>query len=254
MPRTSEKFINGGFDLGETKASRVYKILREAILSGQLRSGRKLFASEVANTYGISPSPVREAFTRLTAEGLVDAIPHRGAFVKELDIEQLRELYPVRSVMESYSLRLASKRLNKSELEQLEKLTERMDKLIANGQYLEMGRANYDFHMIIHKASNNKSLAMLITEVWDKTALAANIFDLVPQRSHESNNEHKALVKALRNKDTAKAERIMNKHNKRTCKLLLDTLSRRTKKEKESLLAEKIVKKRREKKRKVTSP
>ncbi|RLA82489.1 MAG: GntR family transcriptional regulator, partial [Deltaproteobacteria bacterium] len=91
----------------DTKSAAIYRFLKQDILNGRLRPGEKLVASKVAEAYGVSIIPVREALNRLRAEGLVTIIPHTGAYVTEIDLEDLKDLYPIRGVLEGFATRLA---------------------------------------------------------------------------------------------------------------------------------------------------
>ncbi len=215
------KFNENKIIIGETKSNHIYKILKQAILQGNLMQGEKLVVSNIAKSYNISTIPVREAFNRLEVEGLVTIVPHTGIHVKKIETEHLKELYPIRAILEGYAIRLATPLLKAKDLKHLRNLIKKMDKAIEVEEYSEMGHLNYEFHMSTYRACKNKSLVEIINELWQKTIIARLIFNLMPHRALKSNLEHKRIIEALENKDEYKAERLVIEQNEKTLDMLI---------------------------------
>lgn len=205
----------------DTKATAVYRLLKRDILDGRFRPGEKLLASRIAEAYGVSIIPVREALSRLRAEGLVTIVPHTGAYVTEIDLEDLKDLYPIRGVLEGLAARLACPRLKEGEFRLLEELIEEMDRVIEEGRFPEMGRINYEFHMVIYRASGNRHLVKLIEDLWQRTGRVRGVFALVPPRAREANREHRQILKALKEGDARRAEELVIQQDEQTLKALM---------------------------------
>ena len=208
----------------DTKSAAIYRFLKQDILNGRLRPGEKLVASKVAEAYGVSIIPVREALNRLRAEGLVTIIPHTGAYVTEIDLEDLKDLYPIRGVLEGFATRLACLKLAKEEFRRLEDLIGEMDRVIEQGRFPEMGHLNYEFHMTIYRVSSNKHLVRLIDELWQRTARVRGVFALVPERAAQANREHREILRALKARDAERAEGLIIEQDAKSLRALMDYL------------------------------
>ncbi|MBW2632000.1 MAG: GntR family transcriptional regulator [Deltaproteobacteria bacterium] len=210
--------------IGETKADHIYRIVKQDIIEGNLMPGEKLVVSRIAESHSISAIPVREAFNRLEAEGLITIRPHQGAYIKKIETELLKELYPIRALLEGYAVRLSTPLLKAKDLRCLRDLTKKMDEAIEVKKYSQMGRLNHEFHGILYRRCGNESLVKLIEELWQKTIVARIVFNLVPHRAPTSNLEHKKLVEAIIEKKARKAERLIVKQNEKTLELLVKHL------------------------------
>ena len=103
----------------ETLPTKIYRILREAILNGQLKPGERLVQEELAKSFNVSRMPVREAVTQLAADGFVTIEPHKGAIVKEFSVHEIEELYFLRSKFEPLAAAESLHKLTASLLETL---------------------------------------------------------------------------------------------------------------------------------------
>jgi DNA-binding GntR family transcriptional regulator len=210
----------------DTKSDQVYRRIRQSIFSGKLAPGEKLVASRVARELVVSNIPVREALKRLEAEGLVTVVPHAGARVAPLDASLLRELYPVRALLEGYAARLAAKNRKQEDILRLNGQIDSMTACINDGDFFRMGRLNYTFHMDIYALSGNHSLVQLIGDIWQKTAMARIVFHLTPERAKASNKEHRDILRALEEGRGDLAERLVVRQNELTLDLLIAHLEK----------------------------
>jgi DNA-binding GntR family transcriptional regulator len=112
---------------GNTLAYKVYEKVKDRILSGELQPGARLKDDELARTFGVSNTPVREAMGELEKDGLIETIPYRGRFVKKMSIEETREVYDVRMALEALAARLAVERITESQLAEMQEAVERFE-------------------------------------------------------------------------------------------------------------------------------
>jgi DNA-binding GntR family transcriptional regulator len=209
-----------------TKAEIAYQRIRASILSGELAPNTKIVITHVANKFGVSNIPVREALKRLEAEGLVTITPHTDAHVAPFDAQLLRELYPIRILLEGYAVRLSAERRTPADTERFRGHIATMERAILDGDMAQMGRLNYDFHVDVYQVGGNQSLVRYIKDLWQNTGMAHMVFPLVPSRAATSNHEHKAIVDAIEKGDGALAETLLIKQNQRTMKILLKYLEK----------------------------
>ncbi|MFH1137547.1 MAG: GntR family transcriptional regulator [Pseudomonadota bacterium] len=209
----------------DTKADQVHRRVKAAILQGQFVPGEKLVAHQLAQRFNTSIIPVREALSRLEAEDLVTVVPHTGIYVKNIDLDQLRELYPIRGLLEGYAVRLAADRLVPDDFARLWGLVRLMDEAAAQGDAGRMGEYNREFHLALYGACGNQSLVDLIDELWQKTILARLIFKLTPKRAEASNREHRKILEYLEQGKKGNAERLVVRQSEKTLKLLVRQLA-----------------------------
>lgn len=199
---------------GETSTRRVADLLRRDILDGDVAPGSRLRADAVAERFGVSRTPAREAFLLLAQEGLLEILPRRGAVVRPFDERDLFELYEVRALLEPLAARRATARITDADIDRLEELCviqEGMgstpDEVI---RHLEL---NHEFHDIIVKAADSSRLSAALAQVegmpvgfrtrfWRDDALRA-----------DSLMCHRALVSAMRARNGDFAETSMRMHH-----------------------------------------
>ncbi|PZS16073.1 MAG: GntR family transcriptional regulator [Pseudonocardiales bacterium] len=202
-----------------TAHQMVRDTLRLAILSGRLPGGTRLVQADIATTLNVSTTPVREALRELASDGLIQFDPHRGAVVHELDMEELKEIYVIRMVLEPLAVRLAAERLTKEQLARAAELLREMDDTDDPGWWVER---NWQFHSLIEQAAGSRRLAAVIKTVQNSATLyVAHSVQLNPARMREGNAEHKALLSALNKRDGDKAAEILEKHLNRTMQGIL---------------------------------
>jgi DNA-binding GntR family transcriptional regulator len=209
-----------------TKAEKVYQRIRASILSGELAPNTKIVITHLARQFGVSNIPVREALKRLEAEGLVVITPHTDTHVAAIDAQLLREIYPIRILLEGYAARLAAGRRTRADIDRFRNHIAAMDRAIRANDMTNMGRLNHGFHLDIYQVGGNRSLVGYIKDLWQKTGMAHMVFPLHPSRAKSSNREHKAIVDAIEKGDGAGAERLLAEQNERTMKILLQDLEK----------------------------
>ncbi|MEU4098485.1 GntR family transcriptional regulator [Streptomyces sp. NPDC026673] len=192
----------------------VYDALIELIISGSLTPGRHLVEAELAEHLGVSRQPVREALQRLQTDGWVDLRPAQGAFVHAPTEEEASQLLGVRSVLETYSARLAAENTTPEDVEHLWTLQQEGVDALAAGDVERLVAANTALHSFITSMAGNAVLAELISQVsrkvrWYYTPIAK-------PRGKDAWNEHAQLVKAIAKGDADRAGEIMRKHTERT--------------------------------------
>lgn len=193
----------------QTFSAQAVDVLREMVLSGNLRAGERLNEVELANALGISRGPLREAIQRLSSEGLLTTVSGRGAFVRTFTADGLRDLYEVRIALETHALRLAGSRTDKDTVEGLRQmLTETETKLGSSEHYPE----DLDFHRQILALADNESLTRTATEIHRQISLARSRSGHVSVRARRAFDEHQLIVEELANGRVEKAAKLLTAH------------------------------------------
>ena len=198
-------------------ASTVYEQIRTAILSGELSNSERLVEEDLAVSLGISRTPVREALRRLAAEGLVDVSPNRGARVAEWDDHDLREIFDLRSILESHACELATPRASAAEIEFLENICEEMEALaktdLSSEQRLPaLAAKNRIFHGKIIEMSNSSRLGLLIETLIHVPIVMQTYKVYSPEALERSLRHHREIVNAMKAGDEVWAASVMRAH------------------------------------------
>jgi DNA-binding GntR family transcriptional regulator len=194
----------------------VYQRLRAEILSCDLEPGRELSEAELAERFGVSKTPVREALATLRSEGYVRTFPRRGYQVVPITFGDMNELFELRIILEAGAAELACERITGGELDGLKALADVVYDRAEQPSLKRFIRANRDFHTAIAKASRNERLFQQLERTIDKLErffyLGARLRDV----SSETRSDHHEIVEILRSRNRAAAREIMARHNEVT--------------------------------------
>jgi DNA-binding GntR family transcriptional regulator len=195
--------------------------LRDDILRGDFRPGAALRQEELANRFGVSRLPIRDALFRLEAEGLVDIYPNRGAFVISLSPREVEEIYHLRVLLEGDAIELAVPRMTAAHWRRIDAAHAASAQSAGGPGWVEGDR---DFHLALYEAADRpRQLAMIgtlrgtVDRYW--TAYAE-----LPSRSAEWLSDHDAIVDACRAGDATGARERLTDHLRRASALVVSLL------------------------------
>jgi DNA-binding GntR family transcriptional regulator len=186
-----------------------YDLVLDAIDHGVFRPGDRLVESELAERFGVSRTPIREALQRLEAQSVLTR-DGRSLVVSSLDHDQLGELYVVRAELEGLAARLAAQHAAPEEVRVLWELVRRDRELADDPERL--ARANRVFHRQIHLASHNRYLIQQLDMVHRTMALVATTSLAAEGRGARAVDEHAEIVQAIEARDGAAAEAAIRRH------------------------------------------
>jgi DNA-binding GntR family transcriptional regulator len=200
----------GGVTRTKTAHQYVLKSLRDAILSGQLGGGTRLVQADLAEQLDVSITPVREALRDLVGEGLVIFDAHRGALVRALDVDEVRELYELRIVLEPMHVRRVFAQITDEQIDVADALRLRMEETEDIGDWAELNR---QFHAALTAVDHESRLAKIIAGLRDSASLFVSLsLGASEDRVRESNEEHAQLVELYRKRDLAAVEALTVRH------------------------------------------
>ncbi len=197
-----------------TSAERVYDDLREAIIGGEYTPGERLRTEALAERFGTSRTPVREALVLLEGDGLVELEPRRGAVVRSFDAADLVDLYEVRAILEARAAQLAALRLTREDLDVLDATCDRAESVAGSGKVAieTLIASNDEFHRVIVEASGSARLtAALRTVAGIPRPFKAAFWKNGAERTR-SLSAHREIVAALRSRSAERAESAMRLH------------------------------------------
>ncbi|EGQ8529077.1 FCD domain-containing protein [Vibrio cholerae] len=223
MMKSSPLVRQASTEKESTKSENLTEYLIEAIVEGQLAPGSKISEPELAKQFQVSRGPLREALMRVEGLGLIERIPHIGARVIQLSPTKLVELYAVREALEGMAARLAARNITEIELAGLESLlsthSTHIDQVEGASYFHQQG--DFDFHYRIIQASCNQQLIGLLC---DELYHLLRMYRYQSPRSHsrpvEALEEHKFILRAIRQRDEELAEMLMRRHISRSRQLI----------------------------------
>ncbi len=208
----------------ETLEAKAHRVLRTAILEGSFADGQRLVQDQLAEELGVSRIPVRVALKQLASDGLV-TVDERGAyFVRRFTVDDAREVYSLRALLEPYAVRLAIHNLTDGDQEELERLGEDLLGAADRGErdlYVEHNRA---FHMALYELSRQRRLLRLIEALWSGMPSLTPI--LIDDQLGRSKREHIGILDAVRERDPEAAASLLRMHIDNACQALVARLER----------------------------
>lgn len=193
-----------------SKVEYVLERLREDIQTGVVAAGASLRQQELAERYGVSATPVREALRLLEADGTITYSQHRGVVVSELQPEEIYDLYRLRSAAEGSTVQAAVERLT---TEQVERIVAAHDRLAATdgvGEATTLSRMNREFHFAIYEAVS-PFVSNFIAQLWTTLPARLTIWEVEAQ-AKVLLEEHRAILDAILAGDAEEAGRLMAAH------------------------------------------
>lgn len=192
-----------------TAEEEAYNFLLNAICTGRYRTGDRLVSEEIASEVGMSRMPVREAFRRLAAEGLVTLRPNRGAVVSGLNLDEIHEVFDMRSVLEGLALRVAVPKITERHLNRLERLLDEMDE--CRDESAEWVGRHRVFHEYLCSLSERPRLMRQISALYSVIEPPMRLW-LQHAQPPSAREEHSEILEAIRSGDAALAERVLREH------------------------------------------
>lgn len=190
----------------------VFKTLREAILKGDLKPGERLMEIQLANQLGVSRTPIREAIRKLELDGLVNVLPRRGAEVAQITEKDLRDVLEVRTSLEQLAIQLACQRISSDNIEKLKDALEVFEEAVNSGDVKKLAEADVAFHDVIFESTNNARLIQIVNNLGEQM-YRYRVEYLKDFSIHQQLcQEHRLIVKAISNKDQAKAQQLVRDH------------------------------------------
>ncbi len=202
----------------------VCETLREAIRNGTLEPGERLMEVQLAEELGISRTPVREAIRKLEQEGYVIMMPRRGTYVSSVSVSDIKEIFEIRSALESLSTGLAARRIEPDELEKLRALLAEIEGHIQNRDMDKIVETDIKFHGLLYRVSRNERLVAIIGNLKEQLARFRTLSMSYPGRLQETLEEHRAMVEAIAAGDVEAARDAADRHMERAEETLLKAL------------------------------
>jgi DNA-binding GntR family transcriptional regulator len=192
-----------------TKGEAAYLALRDAIRTGALAPGQRITLRELADSLGMSLTPVREAVQSLASEGLVEQRPNIGTVVAQHNPDKVREVYQLRLLLEPAATRMAAEKATDDDLREIERAYDDLKDAVETGMHSRVPALNAVFHRRIYLSAKSSFLIEFIDRLWNGIPFQTISLDSRVETSH---TEHTAILDALIRRDGPRCERLMAAH------------------------------------------
>lgn len=190
---------------------RIFKEIESDILSGHLKPRERLIEMDLIAKFGVSRTVIREALKTLEAKGLVRSTPYRGVMVADLTIEEIEEIYFVRTELEKIAVRLVLNNITPKEIQNLKKLSSEVAQHLRKKTH-RMIEKDSEFHRMIFKSCRNSYLYDMIDFLRTKAHVVRFNAWSLPHRIEQSIVEHREMIKAIEDRNLQKLEKLIIKH------------------------------------------
>ncbi len=191
---------------------QVFDKIRSDILNGKYKRGEELVESSIGKELGISRTPVREAIRQLELEGLVQLVPNKGAFVTGISEKDVRDIYLIRARLEGLAARMAAKNITPELLDAMEETVVLSEYHAKKEHYEQVCEMDSKFHKLLYKASGSRILEHTLTDFHQYVQRVRMASIMKKRRMEKSNDEHDAILTAIREHDEEKAESVATRH------------------------------------------
>lgn len=207
-----------------TIAAQIYRTLAEQIITGALAPGQKLEEKVLAERFGVSRTPIREALRELGARGLIELVPRRGGVVARIGIDELADMLEAECELEALCARLAAQRMSLVEKKQLERVHQESEEYVGRGDDTGYLALNQQFHDLICAGTHSRTIARMVRALRDRLAPFRQAQSGVERRLAVSHEEHTAIVRAILDSDADAAYEAMRNHNARLSTHVLERM------------------------------
>lgn len=194
---------------GTTIKQQVYESLKQRIIRGLYGRGQQLRQEVLAQDFGVSRIPVREALLQLEKEGLVEFFPYKGAVVTSLSADEIREVFEIRYILESAALEFATQTMSDEDYRNAESILDETDRMTDPEQWVGM---NWKFHSFLYSFSKRPRLLELINNQHQSIDRYIRVYLRLMNFQEASTEAHREMLRACRRGDLCEAKRLLGRH------------------------------------------
>lgn len=193
-------------------SNSLFADIREHIMNGKYSNGEKLTENKICSEFGVSRTPVREAFKQLELEGLIENIPNRGAFVIGLSEQDIHDIYELRKAIEIKAIKWAIERMAEEELKDLQESYDLMEFYTLKKDTEKVEDMNSNFHEIIYQSTHSRFLEHVLKSYQFYIMKTRRAALQVEDRLEEVLQEHKRILDAIYAKDIEEGKKAVIEH------------------------------------------
>lgn len=223
---TNRRLVPVNLDSYKPLRELVLEAIREAIKNGALQPRERLMEIQLADELGVSRTPVREALRKLELEGFIVMVPRKGAYVSDLSMKDVADVFEIRAALEGLAGALAAERITEEELETMERLLVEKGEAINLNDIDKLVAVDTRFHEAMYQASRNERLTVIISNLREQIQRFRLTSLSVPGRKQDSLKEHRGLLEAIQARDIQLARQLAQEHIENAENVLIDSLKK----------------------------
>jgi DNA-binding GntR family transcriptional regulator len=208
-----------------TLRERIVSTIRNAIINGQLKPGVRIAEPELAEKFGISRTPIREAFRQLESEGFISVQPRKGAIVASFSAQDVSNFYDLKMILEGYAAKIATMTLTESEIDRMETVNRLMEVASGKKDLRRILELHNEFHDTFLRAAGNERLHQIVQSMVAQFQRYRLILAM-PGKVEGSIDQHVEIIGAFRRRDPTLAEKLVQKNALYGKKILLKELAK----------------------------
>ena len=212
MQRVGELTMSNNNFVFTSKSEYVYNILKERIMSGQLRPGQICKIVDLAEEFGVSRTPVTEAVKILENQGFVDLLPSVGFEIKTLSIKEIYEILMVRGALEALALKLGMEKATPDSYKSLRTILGNCQKAVEEKRIDDYRKFNEEFHFKMYEMANIPTLTGLLRNLWNHEGLYLEVLKNEPKKILDLLNEHYQLIDVMESGDKSAIDPLVQEH------------------------------------------
>jgi DNA-binding GntR family transcriptional regulator len=211
---------------GSLSRDLIYNSLLDDIVHGKIGSGKKLIEEELAKSFGVSRTPIREALIQLNREGFVDIQRNKGAYVGSLSLKQVEDIYDTIAYLEAGAIEaaVANDKIQKKEILYLKKIQRELEKIAKENKYDKYTKLNQKFHSFFIKKCENDVLLEIVSDLRKKIFRLVITGVSVPMKINEYLLSHRKIIDAVAKKKPEVAAMLMKDHDQSSKIYLIEIL------------------------------
>ena len=225
---TDRRLVPVNLDSYKPLRELVLEAIREAIKNGSLQPRERLMEIQLADELGVSRTPVREALRKLELEGFIVMVPRKGAYVSDLTMKDVADVFEIRAALEGLAAALAAERITEDELETMERLLVEKGEAINLDDIGKLVAVDTKFHEAMYQASRNERLSAIISNLREQIQRFRLTSLSIPGRKEDSLREHRNLLEAIQARDIQLARQLAQEHIENAENVLIDSLKKGT--------------------------
>ncbi len=209
-----------------TLRERIVAFVKDSIINGRLKPGERVPEHEIAENFGISRTPIREAFRQLESEGFITVIPRKGAVVSPITAKDVSEFYAIKSLLEGYAAGLACTKFTEKELKKLTQINRQMQRCATKNDVQGFYRLDNQFHEVFLSSCGNDKLCVLAHQIAQQFERFRIMALSMPGRMKISIKQHEDIIKAFTERKADIVEKLVRANAEFSAEILVTELSR----------------------------
>lgn len=196
----------------KTLSEIIYKDLKDKVVKGEVLTSQRLQEDNLAKDYKTSRTPIRDALRKMEQENIIEKLPYGGYQIREVNVEEIEEIFGIRSVLESYAASLATERISEVGIQRIGNIINMSQKAIDNVEYDAFIDLDSEFHRLLYEASESEHLLRILQHLWDYFIRYRKASFYSKLTMEVSLNDHRMIIEKMKAGEQRAVESLVKDH------------------------------------------